>query len=451
VALTLSVTDGTTTVTLLSGATPTRNILKYAPKTPASATAANVTESAVLYLTDLSNERDGVVRGLNRLFDQAQRYRETRIGPRVFVQIVPHTGEDTYRSEVYDGRAEWDEDILRPHMLPSSRGEVLITWTRAAWWESPETELALTNGNGTNITNGIAVDNQDTATTGYVKIDAVLGDMPTPARIEYKNTVAATIDDLYIGHHLYEGATSPLISHLWQGEGLTGDAATVTGTGDGNASANNYGAITTATYGSEIRAAAVTITNSDQQQWAGGWFRAFLRLRSLASSGTKARLKIQKSGVTNDYIWQGPLVTLSTTEYLQEVALVQLPPDDMLYSLAHTQLVLALYLVIPSAAQVDLDYIAFMPLRHWRAFDETALGLEQNDVLYDDGIEDRVYVYDSSATAYRGHSYGRGEPIMLYPGKTQQLIFISRRSDSTSRPTDTATVKVFCRHRRSTL
>jgi hypothetical protein len=145
-------------------------------------------------------------------------------------------------------------------------------------------------------------------------------------------------------------------------------------------------------------------------------------------------------------------VTLSTTDYLQELALLQLPPDDMLYSLAHTQLHLALYIVLPTGAQLDLDYIAFMPVQGWRAFDETALGLAENDELYDDGREDRrVYIYDASATAYRGYPAGRGEPIMLYPGKTNQLIFISRRSDGTCRPTDTADVEVHCHVRRSTL
>jgi hypothetical protein len=461
---TLNINDGSSSIW----------ITEYVPK-PGGEGAETVAETIKVIFTNASAGR-ALMNRLNELIGPegaATRYASTGVGSRVFVELMPMAGEDHWRSEVVPakpgqaaGRIEWHEDTLSNRRLPAGYAMVNIYITRLNDWEGPEAEVELQNGNASGVkgTGGRVIVNHDDSENGggaddsddnwvFIDGDDIDGDIPTPAKIKFTNTTAGvTIEDVFIGQHIYEGSSTPRISHIFEGEAFTGDAATVTNTADAACSGDAYGAITTATYNTEIRAAAVVVTNSDQQQWAGNWYRAFMRLRSAPTAGTYARLKLQKIGVASDYIWQMPqMVLLNATQQLQELALVQLPPDDAPTSLTLTQLNLALYLKLPTSAQLDLDYIAFMPVQGWRAFDQTALGLEENDALFDDGIEDRVYIYDSSATAYRPYSHGRSTPIMLVPGKDQEVRILTRRSNGNSIPADTGNLRIYYRPKRVTL
>ena len=141
--LALRITDGTTTVMLSSTNMVTIHYL------PQVSSQKDITETAeIIFTTSIALERADI-NSLNRLFEQARRYQDLRIGSAVYVEYkLVDTDADYYRSEIKDGRIVLD--IGR---------QASIIWTREAFWEGPETQIPLTGIQGTDVITGLTIYN----------------------------------------------------------------------------------------------------------------------------------------------------------------------------------------------------------------------------------------------------------------------------------------------------
>ena len=379
--------------------------------TPASVAALKVITQAIeaAFLDAQSRERNGT-------------------GDRIFIKWQPSGAAAAYRSEVIAGSIYLDEDAL-DWQWAQLKIDVTVSWERRAWWEAAaESEVALTNTFGSG-TGGMAIRNHDDSDAGddsYVDIAAasVVGVLPAACRLEIKNdwNDAVGVRTIYAGHNVHSlSGSSGNMSKQLEAENGTGGTATASAA----ASAGYYKSWTWSGVGSEY-ITRLTLTNSMLNAARGRHFRVLARTTSYGSE-TADKFQFQMHIATNDAsLWQSPWVRGQAGEYeLQVLGTVQIPPGLTGYTGLEPHF-LDLYVKGDDnvAHQIDIDFLAFLPLDGYRTYKavSTVNELEYNTTLVDDGLDIRFYERLSTLTKKRGFAV-TGKPIMLYPGKDQELVF----------------------------
>lgn len=164
----LNIYQGSTIVQLGQDGTGFR----YTPRTPADG-ALTVTESATLFIAgDTMTEIQIKVRAIEAMFEAARNYQTKRIGERVYLGFQPDSGDTTaQRSEILIGTLAQTDELLGNDWL-TLKIKVMATWTRRAWWEGPEAQIALMNPNRALVFAGEVSDPQ-TVLSGYANITGV--------------------------------------------------------------------------------------------------------------------------------------------------------------------------------------------------------------------------------------------------------------------------------------
>ena len=440
----LSVSDGTTTISLTSGSAA---VARYTPATPASE-AAPLTESADVLCEGVSTTRT-LVQSLNRLMEQARRYQQRKTGARVYLLFQPEGDADAWRSELLDGRVLWDEKAMDTGWA-SGLLEFRVTWERRPWWEGPETAIPLTNGNGSNVTSGLTLYNHDDADSGHdcwvsIAAASVTGDTPAPLKLELENTFndTARAYRIYVGHNVWSNPGS--FTPTFEGEDSTAGG---TVTAEGTQSGGDYMLKGWSGTG-ETEAFNWSLSSAFLAACAGGYFRAVARFANAPSTSPDiwVRWKVKMAGLTT--IWQGPWVQLSN-QLVQSLDTLQLPPFLVgSATLADLTLILEARRDNAGSNSLSLDYVALMPLDGWRAYLPKGYGLQYTDKLVDDQIEGRLYgVWSSGEVGYWTVS---GEPIRLWPGRDQRLYIVHGDWINGGSAQRTLKAKAWYRPRRLTL
>lgn len=417
--------------------------------------APTVTESVKLAIQEPIASARHKLQSIRKMLGKAMRFQAMKIGPQVYAQYVDYSGAETWRSEIVGGRAQEDPRTLDLHW----KNDLLVftlAWERLNFWEAPEAEVYKLNGNeavpGTPATGALNIFNNNDGTGAtpnirrdYVHLaaDAIRGDLPAACRIEFINTTAGTPRNrhLYISHSLLPDPAN--LVHMLEGEAggaSTGEA------GNSGAAYSRHALLT-----SETTAYTWALTTAQLNAFGGNCFAVFARFRALVPSSTKLRLKLNWQATT---FWQADSqVTPNTTDYLQQIGTIYLPPAIL--GNDHADLDLVLTATRASAANLDLDYLLFLPLDGFRKPEaKIAYGLEQNATLVVDGISRPSRIY-TLHTAERVPDYSNRTdgtpPILLYPGEVQRLIFAWDAADGTALPARTATVRMYYRPKRATI
>lgn len=418
-AIDLSITDGTTTVTLANGTTS--HPLEYTPVV-AAASEATVEEPCLMFWGTTTGGRQAL-EDLGRLFDQARRYAMKKVGPRVYVQHRPDGAEVLYRSLLVDGTPPLSDNVYR-NAFGGNFLEAPLRWKRLNFWEpaAADTAVPLTNGNGSANTSGLTVWNHDDADSGhdnYVAISGanIGGALPAPVKLEITNTFNDTLraSRFYIGQMIFN--TPGSFGHVLEGEDSTGGGVV---TVSAISSGGNYMARTW-TGSSEVVAYRWTIPSGTLNATAGNYYRVLARLALSAAYVPPlwVRVKVQAAG--NYTIWEGKWVLAGAATF-QSLDSVQLPPW-----IVEVNNIAALDLVIEGrrddagSTNFYLDFVQLLGLDGWRELRARAYGLQYNETLVDDGIVERLYLLNGS-NAY-GLYVGTGR-LMLLPGRDQRLYFL---------------------------
>ncbi len=460
----LKLVKGSTTITL-SGETYIAGCT-YIPRTPednVTATASswrnggevsavvkrNVTESATVILQGTASQMLAQARAIEALLPTEDAQRRAA-STKLYVEYRQESTGDTYRAEVLAARVEWPNQPLTP-WLASGAVSITIIWQRRWYWEDTTLRtLALTNGNGADVTAGLTVFNHDDSYStefplvshdNWVSIAAaaVTGVIPAPAHIEITNNQTLALAKICIGHNVQ--ANPATLAHI-----LEGEASTIAGAGDITDAGASGGKWRTASWTGAITGTKIfkwTLSAAQLLAMGGNYFRVLARVSGQAA-GMYVRVGLWGPTSSALTLFAAAEEVEAQATPLQDWGVIQLPPFTLTkpYDLA-----LAVEMRCAGTDTLDLDFLQLTPIDSWRQVRQIGYQLAATDVYVDEG-NGAAYVQDAS-----GYQYpiliADGDPIMLWPGYDQRLYFLF--GGASMDPAWTFGVKVKYRPRRLTL
>ena len=445
----LQVTDQTSgTVTLTS--TP-YSVKEWQLRT-GSDDEPTVTEACEVRITDGSVAANlAETRTLQELLQQAKDAQRNRSLDKVYLVWKESAGGTAYRSELKDGRVEWESEALQYPQWIGDTQFARVHWERSNWWEAPEVQIPLTNLQGTANTSGLAVYNVNAGgTANYVDIagTAVLGDIPGATRLEMTNSYnsGTALAQVWIGQNVFNPAT---FTHIIEGE-----------------TASYGGTVVGASYysgGSVIQTGTISDTEQPIFKWdlstaissacGGRMYRLIFKSSSFQGSWNVFRYRL-KISYGAQVVWQTDLTQAENHAMIvQPLFTVRLPPWLPGESgLAGLTLELWAVETIEAHGNLYVDFIQLTPTDGYREIRRATYSVPYESRIIDDGINDILYMDDGAGAALAGILSGYGAQIKLWPGRDQRLYFLMHGSIAAISEIDrTLSVKLFHRPRRRTI
>lgn len=363
---------------------------------------------------------------LQSIILRAERHQKTGSGSPVYVCMQPYgTTASAYRSELLSGKIDMDENSLGWRW---NRGviDVVFAFTRRHYWEGDEATVILANQSGTG--SRITIRNENlSGSNNYVEIaaSAVLGEVPTPAKIVLRNDSASSMDTrkFYFWHNVVNSPQS--FTHFWQAESASmGTSGSIVS----NAVYSGASAIAvpvSSSISSTNTIAKFALSGSFLDACAGGNFLVIGKMGNDISANASVYAKVsarfpQSTGLTT--IGEGLETRLSSTTNFQTFGTIRLPPAGR-GSGAYADL--ALWLTVRSSASFNfyLDYIQIVPVDTGYAYiDQLGYSWASGLAVFD-YIENEHYLSSSTYTTKAPIMVAGGVPIMLYPSEVQRLYF----------------------------
>ncbi|MFP4344257.1 MAG: hypothetical protein ACLFU8_06165 [Anaerolineales bacterium] len=470
----LRITDGTTTVNLTGGSDGIYGGAEYVPRTPdvsemeftaealrdggelIQATRRNVVESLLLVLTGASRSAlESTLHDLERLLEGAARYQERKVGARVYVEYRKADSGDVYRSEILRGSVQPSEETAGEAYFAAGAIQVTVAWKRRFYWEGPESELSLTNAHGSGVSGITVYNHYDSGNENFVAIDGddVDGVLPAGCRLVIMNTYNDTsrLGDVIIAHNIFSYPTT--LDHVLEGE----DADYVAGGASAAPASPDVSTYSAGQY-QPVSWTGDTLTQAIRWQLsaallsacAGGWFRLWGRFTT-SPSGTKITPRITfPSGTPLTVVAEAAEVTLGSGT-LQDLGVLQIPP----WLPAETdlqQVDLTLYARETGGGSFNLDFLQLTPLDGYRYLYPRGYGSSYERQIVDDSIHNVLYTENyPSGGVKTGHYLGRGNRILLWPGRDQRLYFLATNWTGGAEVLRTLGIRVYYRPRRLTL
>jgi|GEM_PF-2392800 len=416
-------------------------------------TQPNITESlrvAVLDSTTLARTVENALRAAFARAMHHQRHPEDAAGP-IYWEFELVAGEGYWRSEILAGSVQLDEGALGWQWRGKAIALVIMI-ERWPFFEGPRTQVALTNGNGTNTTAALTIYNHDDGHTGHdswVTVPAanVTGALPCRAEIEIANTASGFSSrayDLYVGVQSWGDPTG--FTPALEGEAATAltTSSVPNNTDWSGGSARSFTWSGTA----ETPLGRFALSSALLAAARGGYFRVFARFTQNPPSDTWLRASVQLFDVTT--ITEGQQLLLATNQELQDLGVFQLPPYlPGETGLAGLSILLTGYSPAGSSRSVVVDYLYLLPLQRFRHFRPRGYGLDSG-TLVRETVEGAIRS-EGWAGGNVGHYIGYGEPLMLWPGRTQRIHILHRAASGGAEPLRTLTVRLWHRPRRGAL
>lgn len=444
-AISLAITDGTTTVSL-SGTSPVLGCT-YFPQTSQQRNGEwqPVTEQAEVNLRGTAAAIRATVASIEMLLQAAIRRQQTGVGDSVYVTFAP-LSETAYRSEITDGRVVWSTDPgLRRLGDTNPTVQVAVIWTRAPGWDGDLTQISL-SANGQAASTSARTITNNAANGNWVQMAAaqVTGDMPTPLMLELTNTSgsAQAYRKLFVNLNAYSDPAN--LVHYLQGEAVVSGGST---SADATCSGGNLLTITATTTPTTYQ---WTLPQADMQRTKGRRARIVARLTGVADK-VYIRPKVLDGGGAQ-VLWAGDEITVpytSTGDTLQDFGVVPLPPGG--YGASYAAHRLGLEVRVSSGAPgLELDVMQLTMLDGYRYAELNSISVANGAALVLDDIEGRNYISASSVWTPLATSFGG--PMMLQPNTLQRIYALYEIAATAGVPiTGTFGAKAWYRPRRLTV
>ena len=385
-AISLSLTDGATTVTL-SGTSPVLGCT-YFPATPErkNGAYADVTETVQVTLRGTESAIRTSVNSIERLLEQATLRQMGGTNPKVYVNYAP-VSETAHRSEVLEGRVVWDTNPgLRRLGDTSPTVRIAVIWRRRYYWEGAETSL----GTAT-------VNNGPSGNT--LTYNAVTGSLPAPVRLTLANPAASAISTqkFYIANDVANlFATTDHFLYV------AGGSESVTWSGSAS-HANPLWTVNVPT------ALAATLRGERYRVWA-----AFSSIPDnvyvRASVGTMISTVYNQGQAGGELLAGG-----NNGKQLMDLGALNMPPAGYIGTGAVFSIVLTFYANFGGSA--TLLWVMIAPAHTTLDLRQAGYSIAQNQSVVHDGIEGVDYL--SLASKYPG--IDRTGELLLYPGQQNKL------------------------------
>ncbi len=360
---------------------------------------------------------------LEQLFVQVkQRKQRPAIGK---VWVERSNGDGTWwKSELVNADALQEDNSL--DRLGRST-PVRIVMKRKNFWKGAETQLPLTNGNGTDDLAGLRVfncgDGNGVAPNikhNWVQIDGedILGDLPGPVRLEMTNSYdnAARLYNIWTA--LNSESDPANFGHILEGEAATGGTTVV------NASCSN-GNAQSFTWTDSIQAilGRWALDTTYLNRAGGNYFKVLAAFAGSPAAGTRLQCKVTfPSGTPLTVVGSSQEVGLSNAR-IQDIGTIQLPPwlvgaGDL------APVDLTIYRRKTGGGSLSLDYLQITPIDGYRVLRPKGYGTAYQIRVVDDGINETLYTDGWTPSGKTGHYVGTGERLRLAAGKTQRIYFL---------------------------
>lgn len=413
-AIVISLTDGTTTVTLT---TSPWLVAEYSPLAPDPTKPTEpITETLTLVCVGSSATVQSNVTGVTRLLDAAHRRTVTKLGAKIYLQMQLDGESASWRSLVRRGVIDLGEGGL--DQLRRGVAELRMTIEREPWWEGARTQLTLTNLAGSNNTSGLATYNRNDGTySSYVEIDAaeVTGDLPAPLELR----MASPANSRFYGNFFVSvNAFDATVGYTLEGESVQAGGSTVA-----DATCSNGNKQRWSTTGAGTITARWTLSSANLSKFAGRPAMVLANFKAFTYGATTPIYCVASITDTDGVLLLASAaeMTLKTADdYLQPLGVLYLPPGG--YSTAWDAMALTLVMRTSQTETIDLDYIQLLPAERgrYRQIVQRGMSLDTGDEVVDNGTDEMVYV---EASAIRLPYYEqRGEVLTLLPNKTQRVI-----------------------------
>lgn len=409
-----------------------------------------VEETVELILSGTQLQIRAAVNALEAMCRQAYIRTNKLEGLRIYVEYKQSATDGVWRSELLAGRIEWlDNPGYRQLRETATKVKVNLIWTRTGYWEGVEVEARLSSL--ANLSAGVGgrlirntYDGTIRGNQLSIAASAITGVIPTPAKVLLTNSSGGSKNyrNFYLSNN-WEMTTPSNFYHIIEGE------AAISGHTVINSSVASNSQYINGTFLGDTGGFLLPLPTDILAQTAGRRFKLFARFigySSLSNIYVQPIIK-EAEGVLAVPGGRGDVTLLPTTatEFV-DLGTVALPPGGYNTNwAAHT-----LYLSIRSAtsAIVNLDFVQITPLDSYRHLVQPGMQIANGDSIQDDGILGQAY----SVEAGKNHAIiaARGKPLMLYPGRQQQIL-INHDQGATYDITSALTVRVYCRPRRITV
>lgn len=447
----LSLTDGTTTVQLNSGAVTTLHdaILRapamsvgQANDNPAAVGYENVTHDFSLLIDDSTAALvQTAARNIQKMLETARRRQATRRGPKVYLQIELDSDSETWRAEVLGGVLETDQalDQLRRPVV-----EALLSVICRAGWEGEEAELAISSSGYSAATGGRTITNIPASNWFQVEAAAINGVLPARCRVQLANTTGGNVSyrNFYVGNNAF--ADPDGLTYALEGEDRVTGYGTVVS--DAAYSGGEYCSISIGT----SQSIGIMWTLATATMAAGGRrFRALMRANGYTAGNAPhvQPMIYDNTGVTK--LWEGQEIQIgdgSNDPELIDLGTIPLPPGE--YDENYRQIRFALAVRGESATTLKIDYVQLMGTDGERHVKQTGSNLTNGSSAVFDEIDNKFYATNGLTKTPIYVPFRKG--LWVFPG--QQNRFHVLNDELNDAPIDhTMSARLYYRPRRLTI
>lgn len=308
---------------------------------------------------------------------------------------------------------------------------------RADYWEESTRALALSNQNGSQVWNGLAIRNHCDATAGhqnFVDIDAdeVHGTLPCPVQVRLilPEGFPAALRDCHIAAGFDLKDEYSAFDHVLEGEaGAPGSGCT--GSSQETSSSCSAGASVQVewTAQSEVPLWKWTLS-ADQLGYMGACnFRPVMRLAALPAEGVY--LRWSASTQSGGEMLRTQQTLLDPGKLLTPLPALRLPPAPMdggPYRPLEIQL--RAECAEPGVKSLNIDFVHLLPAASYQHLHPLGQ-LEAGYTLVSDGREERVYACQSGGNNQQISHLLTGAPIVLQPGRHNRVFFLYETASGT--------------------
>jgi hypothetical protein len=406
-----------------------------------------ITESMHLKITGTSKDNlTAKIAAVGLAISQVARWRNERVGDRVYLSLQP----DGYA-------AAWASEVLKADFYPAAGtlcsrtfkeehvAVYVFTFTRRNYWQGAKTQLAITNPNGTANTTGLRVYNcsdEAVADTSYQRVNwfdlsGIGGDLSAPVEISLKRGGSAvSVGQLHIGAlPLTFGEEGAPGSTLLTRE-CTGGSSQASSSSSGGGF-RRYGLTTDY----QLFTFAPTALETHLKNHHTG---VLARFAAKPPAGVSAYLAPTRHG------YRSPIMRLGTDAALQMLDVLQVKAIATGYFNLSAK-------VDSATADLDADFIVLMPAASYGRIDVSGeyLAVSQPVIFYDNVDPDSPAAYvmqtlvgNNQVDSYRPTS---GPGITLVPGRYHRIVMAWTDADGNCPIDDYFDVQLSYYPRRRTL
>lgn len=409
----------------------------------ASVSSDIVTETITVYTPSFGVYK-GFVAAMEAIFYKARLRAADGKSDRMFFEISAD-GLGYRRSPIIDGAIVSNNETMTLG-LAGGGTSVEVTITRANYWEySTEQQMSLSaNGVSGFTTSAVTLYNSYAAGSSIYSVvhcNTILGDMPAPIRVEYKNTYtsASRTKDVFVGHIVED---SGQFVPIWEGEGGTIVSGSTVSSAS-NYSQSSYanlswsGSAITQLWTKSLPSSFITTCKSD-------YFRILAISRGGGTPSGNLQLKARLTQYGLSEIWSG---NWQAADKMVDFGSAQMISNLRgLGSYAPIQLeIFGRQLTSTGACSFDLDFVYFMPANQFRVYRSLGYDLDLNETIHDKPQEGLIYNLEAGGTALANYR-AEGDPIYVTPGTSVMNAF-HFLTNQTSDATRTCQVRIWYRPR----